>query len=257
MVSVCRNRRSFVSCSIAVGAFALSQSGCSNGQKSSYGNLQRDSLHFSNTMQWDARLKSIAESVKDQPRLIELPSAPSNSSSQMECELVLMKKYQANLRTDSKTAEINQEAELARTMFNSISYTQHARTNAIASLLKPVLDYIEFQIMRNKLIHDRVRPSVLDQTITTILPVPKHPSYPSGHATQAHLIALVLGDVEPSHRTVYQVDAQRIAKNREIAGLHYPSDSIAGEFLAYCAYQELQSTDTYKKLLAACTKQDQ
>ena len=67
--------------------------------------------------------------------------------------------------------------------------------------------------------------------------VPGHSSFPSGHATQAHLIAecakLVLSTpVKAALSADLDALAGRIARNREIAGLHYRSDSTAGSNLA-------------------------
>jgi membrane-associated phospholipid phosphatase len=71
-----------------------------------------------------------------------------------------------------------------------------------------------------------------------------HASYPSGHSTQAHVFAALLTKVIPhcldnptptGGSTIAQslaVLAGRIARNREIAGLHYPSDTAAGVKLA-------------------------
>ena len=64
-----------------------------------------------------------------------------------------------------------------------------------------------------------------------------HASYPSGHATQAHVFALFLthiipAAIAPNVGDVTLALAARVANNREIAGLHYPSDSEAGIDLA-------------------------
>src|SRR5262249_57034663 len=69
--------------------------------------------------------------------------------------------------------------------------------------------------------------------------VPGHASYPSGHSTQAHLIAQCVqlalpaaGPLTAALSADLDALAVRIARNREIAGLHYPSDSAAGLVLA-------------------------
>jgi hypothetical protein len=99
----------------------------------------------------------------------------------------------------------------------------------------------------------RQRPSQVCPPLLPPVPVPGHPSYPSGHATEAHLIALVLNDVfstsDPKTISAITSDlaalATRIARNREIAGLHYPSDSTAGKTLAEGILPLLQSIDCY------------
>jgi membrane-associated phospholipid phosphatase len=75
--------------------------------------------------------------------------------------------------------------------------------------------------------------------------MPGHASWPSGHATQAWLKALciehVLQGVLPGTLITGNLGAVssnlrmlaiRVARNREIAGLHYPTDSAAGRRLA-------------------------
>jgi hypothetical protein len=61
---------------------------------------------------------------------------------------------------------------------------------------------------------------------------PGHPAYPSGHSTQAHALAYLLASWFPQREDEFLQAAGKVAKNREIAGLHYPSDSLAGKKLA-------------------------
>ncbi|MBV8650711.1 MAG: PA-phosphatase, partial [Alphaproteobacteria bacterium] len=101
----------------------------------------------------------------------------------------------------------------------------------------------------------RPRPSQICPALLPPVPVPGHPSYPSGHSTEAHLIALVLDDVlssapqKAAMKTDLDALAWRIARNREIAGLHYPSDSAAGKKLAADILPYLQSTSEYQTVL--------
>jgi hypothetical protein len=88
--------------------------------------------------------------------------------------------------------------------------------------------------------------------------VPGHSSFPSGHATQAHLMALCVNAIftrlstpvggNPPNWTPANADvmkqnltalALRIRRNREIAGLHFKSDSEAGEALAAALFDVL------------------
>jgi membrane-associated phospholipid phosphatase len=89
----------------------------------------------------------------------------------------------------------------------------------------------------------RPRASQLCPALLPPIAVPGHASYPSGHSTQAHLMALCIGEVfaglpstqQPLMQPIQDdlwVLADRIARNREIAGLHYPSDTAAGIVLA-------------------------
>ena len=93
--------------------------------------------------------------------------------------------------------------------------------------------------------YDRPRPSQLCPALLPPIPMPGHASWPSGHATQAWLKArciehvlqglppgtLTPGDLEAVSSNLRTL-ALRVARNREIAGLHYPTDSAAGCKLA-------------------------
>jgi membrane-associated phospholipid phosphatase len=115
----------------------------------------------------------------------------------------------------------------------------------------------EFQVMYYKALFNRPRPSTLSPALMPPIEIPGHAAYPSGHATQAHLTALLLAEVmppavnlaldsngqvvtlpgpppnRPDRRVgpLYRV-AERIARNREVLGLHYRSDTVAGRLLA-------------------------
>jgi hypothetical protein len=109
-----------------------------------------------------------------------------------------------------------------------------------------------FQAYRWKAIWMRPRPSQLAPALLPPIEVPGHPSYPSGHSTQSFLLAFCLQDVMPdelwdvSKMPVPNFDppevdppagplirmARRMARNREVLGVHYQSDTNIGETLA-------------------------
>ena len=89
----------------------------------------------------------------------------------------------------------------------------------------------------------RPRPSQICAALMPPIEVPGHASYPSGHSTESYLISHCLAQVMPAavttpydqndpHSTALGRLAQRTARNREVLGLHYPSDSEAGRQLA-------------------------
>jgi len=75
-------------------------------------------------------------------------------------------------------------------------------------------------------------------------------AFPSGHATQAFMVAELLRVLTDAHangggdhrlgptlnETMTQLrrQAERIATNRVVAGLHYPIDSAGGQLLGHC-----------------------
>jgi hypothetical protein len=62
---------------------------------------------------------------------------------------------------------------------------------------------------------------------------PGQPAYPSGHATVAWVFAYLFGAyATAAQKSKLETAAAQVARNREIAGVHYPSDSEAGRRLA-------------------------
>ena len=86
--------------------------------------------------------------------------------------------------------------------------------------------------------YNRPRPVVLAKNLglsMTFFPLTtsKTPSYPSGHATQGYLVALLVADELPlEHRKNVLKTGLRIGESRQIAGAHYPSDTKFGLELA-------------------------
>jgi membrane-associated phospholipid phosphatase len=75
--------------------------------------------------------------------------------------------------------------------------------------------------------------------VQPVITTPGHGSFPSGHSTQAFMLARLLSFMLPagayfdSMREQLYRQAARIATNRVIAGVHFPIDSIAGRLLGH------------------------
>jgi hypothetical protein len=120
-----------------------------------------------------------------------------------------------------------------------ISTSSHPKTCTIlhAAGLVGLMAVMHFKENPGKDVPPRPRPSQLLPALLPPVPVPGHPAYPSGHATQSMLMALLLLEVLPeARRELWKpyllTQAYRMGRNREIAGLHYRSDSTAGYQLA-------------------------
>jgi membrane-associated phospholipid phosphatase len=84
------------------------------------------------------------------------------------------------------------------------------------------------------------RPHEYSPQVQPMITTPGHGAFPSGHATQAFMLARLLDgllDLSPrvppsTARQLYR-QAARIATNRVVAGVHFPADSIAGRLLGH------------------------
>lgn len=193
-----------------------------------------ESLTFSNTQKWDPELIIYLDANDSESSYylshITLPPPPSNFSTTTDREIAALHVLAEN-HTEAEYADIQKELTLNNFKLGTFivgTSTKPLTKQLIATAHRKITPLIFFE----KDYFDRIRPSYLDPTLHTLIEVPSHPSYPSGHAAEAYLIAELLSRLDPNNNHSYFTDAARIARNREIAGVHYPSDSEAGRKLA-------------------------
>lgn len=79
-----------------------------------------------------------------------------------------------------------------------------------------------------KMHYRRARPAQVWPAIQPMIDTPPHPAFPSGHAMQAYLIAALAGMVvPPGVKQACDSLAKTVHENREVAGVHWPSDGAA------------------------------
>lgn len=99
----------------------------------------------------------------------------------------------------------------------------------------------------------------------TSLRTPGHPAYPAGHAAQSHVSVLLL---ETALKRMKQVPAnmprllddmlragERVAENRVVAGIHFPSDTVAGKDLALQYVPMLLRSTLFGRVVAAAARE--
>ena len=149
-------------------------------------------------------------------------------------QAVLVGGYAA-LRGDRQAEIVTQTTQLIP-FFGTIASIEPDRARRILLVLNTALDLATPVVMRIKMALGCPRPHQFSDRIQPMINCPTHASLPSGHATQAHLLATVLtlladpaADL-PGDTQLFRM-ATRIAINRTVAGVHYPADSAAGAAL--------------------------
>lgn len=221
---------------------------------------QINQLRFKEQM-WDAQvLRIFIEGPKHLSSDLEfkLPEPPENNSPQSHKELETLLKYQSDERSKTTIEKIKSEAQTGDfvKIFLTDKTISQSLANASYNVLTMANDECQFFVVKYKKRFARPRPDALmaalypandpDKKLQLVVPNPGHAAYPSGHATQSMLMALILGQIDPTHKTNFETYARDVAKRREIAGVHYPSDSATGQQLANALFNKLMKLPVFK-----------
>ena len=142
------------------------------------------------------------------------------------------------------------EAEGAISYFSGMLMadpSRYPKTNLLIHVARRVGEYI---VMCLKEEFRCPRPSQLCAGIVPMIDPPSTPSFPSGHSLQARLIALCLEDATPPMQPGHLLDdlAERIGRNRIIAGLHFPKDHLIGQKVAETCFTLLKTGTKFQQL---------
>jgi acid phosphatase (class A) len=197
----------------------------------------KEKLTFSNTQNWDKRLVKILKSLNDTHKKyikllnINYKNFNKNNSKKTLDEINDLINLQKNRSVDdikNIKNEINAEYSMIY-RFNMSVDEIYILDPFMRNILLPIILYIKY-------INNRVRPSYLTKKIKPCIETPGHPSYPSGHSIEVYMIANILSDKYPNKKEDLFRIADKIAKNRELAGVHYRSDTQFGKYLAKKLY---------------------
>lgn len=173
---------------------------------------------------------------------------PANDSEITKAELAQLHEFAKNERTEDAIARIIYENDggKAHDFFMKEGLLDPANYKTTELLTMIDVDHTYF-ILERKMHFKRPRPSQLDPTLELVIDNPQHAAYPSGHASQTYMVALVLSEFDPENADKYKQFAIDIAHRREIAGLHYPSDSEAGRKFAVDVLKRLREEPVFEK----------
>ncbi|MGH1457017.1 MAG: hypothetical protein ACRBDI_09570 [Alphaproteobacteria bacterium] len=200
---------------------------------------------------WDPSLLEIIEAgprILTRDVVFDVAAPPSNDSEITRLELDNLLAIQEAERSDEEIKRIVFEhtGKKAHQIFEheGLLNQDNYKTNQLMTMID--VDHSYF-ILERKKHFARARPNQLDENIKTVLPNPGHAAYPSGHASQLYMVALVLSDFDPENEMIYKQFAYDVTHRREIAGFHYVSDSIAGRKLAVDVLAKLRENLIFEK----------
>tara|TARA_B100000287_G_C20561970_1_gene752843 strand:+ start:539 stop:1171 length:633 start_codon:yes stop_codon:yes gene_type:complete len=171
------------------------------------------------------------ELLSDEMRVPFTPF-PENSSKKTHQEL----RWLLNYNNGNINKDVVKKGDNIEKVFEE--YCNNHNLNYNKKYYKQILDESSKTILSLKYYYNRPRPHQLaeyydikefkDFEMSSM----KTPAYPSGHSTQGHLIAELLGKEYPNHYDKFKNLANFISKSRLMARAHYPSDCKFGEEVA-------------------------
>ncbi len=187
---------------------------------------------------WDPKL------YKDIPRAIayveshatelHLDAPPADDSQETYSEIEYLKDI-AIKRTSRDIILISKENLHPHKRFFEvldIDSSDHPRT---LELILWISEQTRLPVLYFKHKFSRARPYQIDTNLSTVIDGPGHASYPSGHATQGYLTTQILVGIlpesDPKREPLLELGLE-MGTRREVAGVHYPSDTKAGVELA-------------------------
>lgn len=187
---------------------------------------------------WDASyLRNIPQAtalMERESKHFRVEPPPSDDSEVTRAEIQHLRQLADN-RTSEDIILITKEHLDPYKRFFEVLEIEQQDYPQLEKLIRYIASESYLPVLHFKHKFSRTRPYQIDRTLVTVIDGPPHASYPSGHATQAYLIALILSDMFPSndpHIARLLELGKGIGIRREIAGVHYPSDTKAGIDLA-------------------------
>jgi acid phosphatase (class A) len=193
------------------------------------------------------------------PRAVDfatlLPAPPRADSQEAREEMEVVLRMQQS-RTPTEVERAKSEAKLTMTAFSSVVGPWFTPQNLplTAALLKAAEKDSKYFSGSAKDYFGRKRPPS-DPRVTPLIDEGDEPSYPSGHATRGVLFATIIAELDPAQRAVLMDRAREIGWDRVIAGVHYPSDIVAGRVLGQALAQALLANPGFQEKLAAARRE--
>lgn len=195
----------------------------------------------------------------------KIPSPPANSSLQTRAELA----YLFQLEKNSTEEDIKESHFLSDVYYNlnihkgdslyddnraNLFYIGHSigtwfnaqSLPLTADVMANAWQDANYFIWALKYKYARIRPYVLERKLHN-LEKADAPSYPTGTATDAYLMAYIYQELAPEFSDVFIADAYKMAHSREIVGVHFPSDIEGSRILARQIVNKLFQNPKFQK----------
>jgi acid phosphatase (class A) len=163
-----------------------------------------------------------------------LPPPPQTGSPDAKAEVAELHAIAQRTTAEMLAAAKRDAADEQPNLFNNVLGFDVMSLPATSRLLDDVVKEESADAGVAKRLFHRDRPWIVDSSISTCEAHglgPANTSYPSGHATLAFSIGVVLAALMPDKAQAILARAQDYAENRLVCGMHFRSDIAAGQDL--------------------------
>jgi acid phosphatase (class A) len=180
----------------------------------------------------------------------DFPPPPAQGSEMDEADLAKVLELQS-VRTYEQCVRASKEVELSFATLFGPPYGPLSFEEVLAGrplYLKLVNDTEQFTNLV-RAAYRRERPFQKSTSVQTCLPRQESTSYPSNHAANARIAALVFSLVYPERAEQLMARADEVALDRVIGGVHFPSDIEAGKSIADNLFAQMKETPKFIALV--------
>lgn len=179
---------------------------------------------------------------------VAIAPPPANDSPETRAELDALEYLAAHERDSDTLRRIGLEHnDDLWDVFAAEGLSPVPKSEKADAFLYDAVIEVGYFLLREKQQYQRARPSQLRPDLALAVDNPPHSAYPSGHGGQAMMIALIFGAMDPARAAQYEQFARDIGHRREIAGIHYPSDTAAGQQIARAVFPALMENPQFKE----------
>ncbi len=191
----------------------------------------------------------LAEGAIDVVALLPPPVALGSPEELTEMATVLALQAQ---RSAEDVARIHDEDATSLATFSDAvgPWFTSSRLPRLAALVQVIHGECRPFIHAGKAHFAHPRPPAVDPRVAPLVNEGEA-SYPSGHATRGMADALILAELVPEARQALLDRGQRIGFDRVVAGVHFPSDVLAGRILGQAVARALLADGAFRTALMA------
>lgn len=183
-----------------------------------------------------------------------LPPPPAAGSPRAKAEVVELHAIARRSTPAMLAAARRDDKDETPALFNTAVGLDLTALPATANLLAQVHEEEEADSKPAKAYFQRDRPWIVDHSIAAcgkVAPGPAKTSYPSGHATTAFAMGVVLASLIPEKAQAILARSSEFAENRLICGMHFRSDIVAGQELGTVIAVRLMADPGFQKGMEA------